>query len=195
MYCEECGVELLEQAKFCPKCGEAVGVNEQAPIEEISASAESVHTSEHGKQFYFVRSNQEYYFNKWKKENSWNWVAFFFAPFWLGYRKMYKLIFILFGIYILFDIMMLRISGFNEDSLNNALGMGAAIFFGLRGNDLYRKHMKRKISEIEAVTEPGSNQLRKIEAAGGTNAFGILYAFLILIAYFAIVEVMTGFTF
>lgn len=48
-----------------------------------------------------VQKNTAYYDFKWGKvenpaqRNTWNWVAFFFPPLWLAYRKMYKLFIIL----------------------------------------------------------------------------------------------------
>ncbi|MFD2991264.1 DUF2628 domain-containing protein [Fictibacillus nanhaiensis] len=38
------------------------------------------------------------------KKNTWNWVAFFFATFWLAYRKMYKPFFIIAGLQLLWTV-------------------------------------------------------------------------------------------
>ncbi|BCD31975.1 hypothetical protein BC30102_5011 [Bacillus cereus] len=89
-----------------------------------------------------------YYDFKWGKVenpaqgNTWNWVAFFFPPFWLAYRKMYKLFIIL----MLLSVPSIFIPPFIDIpdgiflSIGLVLQLGMMIFTGWQGNRLYYKH-------------------------------------------------------
>jgi len=158
--------------------------------DETAASSESViqdqkDTTETDRQdaFLFIRKKQDYYFTKWKKVNTWNWAAFFLAPFWLGYRKMYQYLFLLFGAYFAIDAILITLLPSLYESLGNSISLGAAAFFGIQGNDLYKKHMLKKIAKIESGSKDDNERLRRIEIAGGTSGWGVLCSFAVIITY------------
>jgi hypothetical protein len=125
-------------------------------------------------------SKANFYLSKWEKDSllSWNWPAFLFSWFWLGYRKLYSHLFILLGIFVIIDIFSFYLG--NQDS---AIGMTFAILYGLFGNYFYQKHVERKIKKI--LKEHGSLAERHVEITrkGGTSKWGILASLGILVLY------------
>jgi len=194
MKCIKCGNEISYGAKFCPKCGEPVKGVENAATTEPSMNADTVDLETEGRQnaFLFVGKNQDYYFKKWKKVNTWNWAAFFLAPFWLGYRKMYQYLLILFGAYLAIDGILVTLLPSLYESSGNSISIGVAAFFGIQGNALYKKHMRQQIAKIESVTNDDHDRLHRIEKAGGTSGLGVLFSFGVMIAYALIMYALFG---
>lgn len=174
MYCNSCGMELRKDANFCNACGTGVG--------DSMGSESSVHRNL-DPAYVYVRKNQDYYFSKWKKENSWNWAAFFLAPFWLGYRKMYRYVFMLYGAFLLTDIFLPLIYPNYPASWDYSIGTAGYAVIGIKGNDLYKKQTYQMIERIKHQGGSPKDQLHRLEVAGGTNGWGILFAFLILAVY------------
>ena len=58
----------------------------------------------------FVGKKYPYYDAKWQKSKdnkpAWNFAAFFFSAFWLGYRKMYMPLAIMIGLFFLIDLIL-----------------------------------------------------------------------------------------
>lgn len=113
--CKTCGHPLLSDSQFCNKCGAKVYANSEPPIggapqppnifpsigimdplggvhsdeliegvpaKEV-ASCVLINTARYVPRFKFMALNGS-------KKISWNFAAFFFAPYWLFYRKCYK---------------------------------------------------------------------------------------------------------
>src|SRR5699024_714473 len=109
MYCKECGTKLYSDALFCHECGQRVS-SKYEPIhgtEEISKQESALAITDDLKantfvedMYTFVGTNQSYYETKWgemegrRHHISWNFAAFFFTIFLLGYRKMFREVFI-----------------------------------------------------------------------------------------------------
>lgn len=187
MYCENCGTKIDQNASFCPACGEAVNQTGQtaatATVEESASS--SVHKDNHFSIYKFVGLNSDYYQRKWSKNHqpgtgaAWNWAAFFLAPYWLGYRKMYKVLFGYLGILLLINII--------DFSLNTTalsfLGIVLAVLMGFYGNALYYRHAKKKMAVIQKTTDTREAEEIQLQSAGGRSAAGIWAAIGLMIVY------------
>ena len=136
--------------------------------------------------------NADYYISRWSKGNhTWNWAAFFFGLFWLGYRKMYKMIFLFLSISLLINLAPL-----NEEIstiYNNALSLGVAITLGIRGNYFYRQHAIKKIKKKLDESTSQKIWLEQVVLSGGGSWIGLLMSLLLLVVY--LVLLITLFTF
>lgn len=118
-----------------------------------------------------VQRNTSYYDLKWGsvndpgKENTWNWIAFFFTTFWLAYRKMYKPFFILLGIEAISTIPSYII----DIPLWVIFGYYVIISFivGWYGNRWYYNHTLSLIKESHKLSE--SQQESYLKTKGGTH--------------------------
>ncbi|WP_078555208.1 DUF2628 domain-containing protein [Bacillus alkalicellulosilyticus] len=178
MYCAQCGGKLVVDAKFCSGCGSQVGIKSG-----LSAAYVAKDVQVEDKESLFIGKNQSYYFTKWKNENSWNWVAFFFPIFWLGYRKMYSTVFLIIGLFLLLDIIMLIIYPTYPIQFDYFVGTITGVIIGSQGNRLYKNHMNKKILAIEDTNVPEESKRNQIKAAGGASVGGIFLAILIFILY------------
>ncbi|MBE7098460.1 DUF2628 domain-containing protein [Bacillus cereus] len=127
-----------------------------------------------------VQKNTAYYDFKWGKVenpaqgNTWNWVAFFFPPFWLAYRKMYKLFIIL----MLLSVPSILIPPFIDIpdgiflSIGLVLQLGMMIFTGWQGNRLYYKHAVRVLHKGEAM--PDHEKAYYLQSKGGASFAGMI---------------------
>ncbi|MGN1328955.1 MAG: RING finger protein [Eubacterium sp.] len=105
--CVKCGEEIDKDAPFCNKCGERQPSPQykeyKSPIDfgfgnmpEMKTGYENSEESIDGKSVSeiasVVRTNTKKFIPKFikNKKTSWNWGAFFFGPFYLFFRKMYK---------------------------------------------------------------------------------------------------------
>lgn len=191
MYCSNCGSVLIKNAKFCTHCGHVVEHHEQKSMFTEDDSKSDVHTepllqaksSLKTKKSMFIGTNQQYYFEKWRKENNWNWASFLLGALWLGYRKMYSYIFILIGFYLLIDILLFSINPLAANRINTVIGIPIMIYFGLQGNTLYKMHMNKKLSEIEKSGLSEREKLREVKASGGKSGLGVFLAILMFLGY------------
>src|SRR5699024_746054 len=148
MFCSNCGAENMDSSRFCHECGQKLQtssvVDDQVTEDLPDVSAEN--TAENDDEVWadFVGKNYQYYKFKWSKSDdpsrsiSWNWSAFIFGIFWLGYRKMYKQIFILIGIFLASDLLEI-ITGSHPfaTQIATSLPLILYIFLGLYVNDIY----------------------------------------------------------
>jgi len=131
---------------------------------------------------------QNYYIRKWSKGlNSWNWAAFFFSLFWLGYRKMYNPIILILGIYLVIDLIV-TILGIDDTVLNSYLGLAVGVTFGITGNNTYRLHAIKRIRKMMESNPTNPELLHdKIQLRGGPSWKGFfasvgLFSIYILLA-------------
>lgn len=188
LFCTKCGSDLENGDNFCKACGKKVTVKSELSVEN--------NTLEENDE-YFLRSfigekKQDYYLQKWTKgKKSWNWAAFFLSFFWLGYRKMYKYIFLFLGIFLIIDLAV-SIFGIDDTIFNNVIGIAIAVTLGISGNDLYRQHALKKIRESMEMNNNDKLQ-EEIKSRGGGSWLGVLVAVGLLIVYLLIALVIFTF--
>ncbi|WP_102691420.1 DUF2628 domain-containing protein [Rummeliibacillus pycnus] len=137
----------------------------------------------------FVNDNADYYERKWRKKYSWNWAAFFLGYFWLGYRRMYR---VLLSIVVIQMVIGLLFSQANSDAYDNIIRFITfitGIFLGVYGNKLYKNKAEKTIVHVGNFKLNEQDELREIEQRGGTSIGGIFLAIGIMFAS-AIIEVM-----
>ena len=130
----------------------------------------------------FVGNNFEKFNKRWSSmsnrnsKTSWNWVAFFFAPFWFGYRKMH-----LFAIsYIIFDAIMTTLSSINEYNFGvyiviQLITLAVTIAIPIYANYLYLVRANETINSTKTDKE--------LETKGGTNGgFVVLYLLVLILS-------------
>ena len=141
----------------------------------------------------FVGANKwEYYSRKWNQGISWNWAAFFLSFFWLGYRKMYMYIFIILGLFLLYDIIIV-FSGLDFGP-DGTIGITAGVVCGLLGNYLYLMHANKEIKRVNEQQQ-GSDEFvqAELQQRGGTSWLGVLAVFGLLILYGVLSGMVYGF--
>ena len=131
----------------------------------------------------FVQNNVEYYDRAWEREYKWNWAAFFLAFLWLGYRRMYSLIFGLLGVNLLILIILYVIDYELYESLYDLVSLGFWIFVGLTGNKLYKSKAEKTIIHVGRLRLSEQDELTEIEKRGGTSGFGVLGSIGILLLF------------
>ncbi|QUW21413.1 DUF2628 domain-containing protein [Sporosarcina sp. Marseille-Q4063] len=129
---------------------------------------------------------QSYYFRKWQPDNRRpiNWAAVFATFFWLGYRKMYKVIAYILLIFIALDVVIL-FTGIDGGYINNYIGLGVAVALGIGGNGMYKNHAQKEIEKLQTEYS-GDQLLEKVKQRGGTSWGGFWIAVLLFIGYILI---------
>ena len=190
LFCIKCGSDLEEGDNFCKACGKKVTVKSEPSVENITQEK----NEEHLLRLFIGEKKQDYYLQKWTKgKNSWNWAAFFLSFFWLGYRKMYKYIFLFLGIFLIIDLA-ISIFGIDDTVLNNVIGIAVAVTLGISGNNLYRQHALKKIRESMEMNNNDNDILQEeIKIRGGGSWLGVLVAVGLLIVYLLIALVIFTF--
>ena len=192
MFCTNCGKQQATQARFCRECGnqlETEQMNELAPtVENIE---ENNPTFEEDLML-FVDQNSDYYKKKWdntdpkKKGFSFNAGGFFFTFFWLGYRKMYKLVFFISLAFLAIDAF-LYVIGYQYqldsfiDPVDRAIGTATSALLGFYGNMLYKKHAEKKVLEIREATTHSPDKEIELKKQGGRAFSGVLISVLIFV--------------
>lgn len=163
----------------------------------------------------YVGKNSDYYDQKWKiaevKGTSWNWAGFFLSTGWLGYRKMYKEVLFIALFFLLLDFSLYFIDSLYSlgsllDIINNGLTIGFAVFVGIYGNTLYKRHTEKNVLLIRNTEQDLNRRDFRLRQKGGTSwggvfiALGIIIIFYVLPAYFIpfnshIIEGVKGGTF
>jgi|GEM_PF-4506708 len=187
--CTQCTKDLLTGANYCPICGEAIKYDDEAATVETNDSMldnrdqlqkEKVDRESAS---IFIQKRQQYYFDHWKKGDSWNWSAFFFISFWLGYRKMYRYLFMLIGFWIIYDALIVMMFSYMPIWASLLALIAPAAYLGAEGNDLYKGHMNKEILRINRRELNRERRTKSIEKTGGTARIGILYALLLALGY------------
>src|SRR5699024_2104593 len=122
LFCKNSGAKQGDDAGLCHSCGEKLTHGSSRQQENVhhdvttgaAAGNESSQTPDpqlneeqivHDLVNLYVGDQSGYYQTKWKKRKiSWNWPGFFVSLFWLGYRRMYGVVFAIIGLYLMLDI-------------------------------------------------------------------------------------------
>lgn len=112
--CPDCGESCPNGTLRCPKCGAMFipFVNQMGagapPIAQFKVgfdSNEDINGLKSGDIALFCRTAGASYIKKFRKKCSWNWAAFWFAPYWFFYRKLYKVGMLFFAAFISFSLL------------------------------------------------------------------------------------------
>ncbi len=186
--CPECNREISDKALACPYCGcpaENAGAT-QVAAPAPSFSEEALLDSEEFKNF-IIGSTHRSYVEKFKRNISFNWAAFFFRSMWFIYRKMYcagvlvLLAEILLGVFILcIGIGIYGLDSFlnegsdlskNFDNTTSVLGYLVGFVFqiaiGFFANSLYKKSLITRCEKARTLT--GTEREKFVRKYSGTN--------------------------
>lgn len=178
MYCQNCGAELNEEARFCPACGKEQRAEAASP--PVSSENAPAITKEEWKAF--IGDNSEKYLKKFEKfslggvENfslTWHWPALFFGPFWALYRKLY-----------LASVVLLILSFIPVANLL------VGIAFAMVANYLYYKDARAKILKFSHI-QPIEQRLEVLSKAGGVHVW-VAALVIILSIFFLFVAILGG---
>jgi hypothetical protein len=148
----------------------------------------------------FVGSSSDYYLRAWQpalagqgRASGFNIAAFFLAGLWLGYRKMYKATFIVFGVIlaetVLEELLFVGVLKMRESpaGMSALVGLVVAVVTGICGNGWYLSHARRAIAEVRSRGLPEDAHLKAIAEHGGTSLGASLGLFvLFMVAVFGI---------
>ncbi len=205
MYCPRCGNKAPETAVFCPTCGvnmheyfkdDNVSSNKQGDKahDEMTVSRSKQQNAQHKQSKWqaFVDTRYHFYDHKWSDASQpdvkagWNWASFFVGMFWLGYRKMYRELLVLIGVFFLIDFVAAVTGLF---FLSTLVPLILYFYLGMKGNALYYQHVRRKLAELqqEDLSEEAYRE------HGGVSGVGVIVAILLLFFYVGISVSMFGF--
>lgn len=197
MFCSYCGQENPDDASFCTGCGKSIS---QKPTLLKAKSSEGdgglrVNSVTNNTDDLFARfvgdKYSHYYREKWFKGGqasmeskkgfniySVNFAGMFLGVFWLCYRKMYMLAFLLAVLLPMLDIIMMHTKGeAGYGNIGNILyGMIWLFSTGLLGNMLYHHHSAKRIQKIITKTEDSAFLEERLTNQGGTTWVGAILA-------------------
>lgn len=167
-YCTKCGEEVLEGSSFCQKCGERLPSMQSIPQRSPTTSliTDEDYTI-------FIGKNAYKYLQKFKKFNingtdkfslTWHWPAFFVPFFWMLYRKLY--LWALLALLLSFVLGIIPYVGF----------LLPMVLFGMTGNYIYYKHIKKKILELKQLKVSPDIQRVELARGGGVNSVAVVIA-------------------
>ncbi|MGB3259727.1 DUF2628 domain-containing protein, partial [Paenisporosarcina sp.] len=207
MYCSNCGLKLNSEANFCGNCGREVAEKSDQPIinvapgkqvmqpnlqEDVGASSNTTNVDnlkdeDHLLKLFVGEKKENYFLNQWSKGlYSWNWSAFFLGIFWLGYRKMFRPIFILMAVFLVIDLVV-ALLGIEVAYLDGAISLVVGITLGIWGNHLYHQHAVRNIDILKKKFKDNDVLEKQISMRGNGSwkgfwaSFGILFCYVILL--------------
>lgn len=190
-YCPSCGSAHDPTDMFCKHCGTSFA-SQSGKVESANACAEipianTVYGSNASGSFsddrLYIVHNVEYYCQKFSemrsnnKKTSWNWAAFFLAPYWCFYRKLYGI-----GVGVMGGAFILSLMGV----FGSILILGGYVIFGVYANYLYMQHIQKQMELGCSLNEPKLAQ--HIQKNGGTN---LLAAMLSTVGYGVLVTLIT----
>lgn len=190
MYCTHCGKSISKSDIFCGFCGEKVTIlnstlaNNNDFAEAINDTDVSKMISDEELLKAFVGENkQDFYIDKWKKGNkqTFNLAALLTSIFWLGYRKMYKLVLWILLIFLIVDAV-IYLTGTNGDKLNTFISFGLAGVLAGGGNSFYKKFTENEIEKLKKMYS-GEELLEKVRKRGGGSWKGFWITIGLLFAY------------
>ena len=133
-----------------------------------------------------VGPKQEYYIPKFQqmksqnKKTSWNWVAFFFTPYWFMYRKMYGYGFAALGVAFLITLINAPIFSF--------LSLGGYIVMGIFANYIYMQWLEKNANQAKTMNEPFRTQF--LQKNGGVNSTALTLTIIGWVVLIGIVSAM-----
>ncbi len=135
----------------------------------------------------FFGKNSDYYLAKYHElkanKYSFNYSAFLAGVFWLGHRKLYKELLIVFFLFIVTDIIQIIL----KLDINVPIGIAFGIVIGKFGNYLYITKATRTIKYFESQATIDKNETKNIiKKSGGTSLKGILLSIFFVAIYFVI---------
>lgn len=183
-YCTKCGEEVVEGSTFCQKCRERLpsirSISQRSPTPSLITKKDYT---------VFLGENVDKYLPKFKKFNingtdrfslTWHWPAFFVPVLWMLYRKLY--LWALLALVLNFILGIIPYVGF----------LLPLVLFGMTGNYIYYKHIKKKILELNQLQVSPDIQRVKLARAGGVNNVAIVIAAIIL--SIAVVSILAAIT-
>jgi len=184
LYCQVCGEKQSEGANFCRKCGtpQTEDNSKEIMVKKTNSDEDSLSL--------FVGDNSDFYFEKWGilhgehgevRKTSWNWASFLVGFQWLGYRKMYKVIFVILLIWLIIDGLLFILNAYHT-SIDILIGLTTYLILGFKGNYLYYSHALREINKLKK----GSFLAEDIKKSGGRNIWGIFASFGLFFLYVVI---------
>lgn len=207
MYCSNCGEkQVSNDAKFCFSCGNKLitssdistkgnEITNQVDQNQNSAPQpnETRHTYDQGSisdeellRAFVGEEKKDYYHNKWQKgKRSWNWASFFLTLFWVGYRKMYGVIALVLGFFIVFDLVV-ALMGVDSLSLNNGIGIALAVCLGMVGNQMYKGHALKKINKLKAEYGNTEALVQAVKSHGGKSWTGFWLTLATFVVYIVV---------
>jgi hypothetical protein len=144
----------------------------------------------------FVGPNAQKYLRKWGTERpesrvNWHWVAFFFAPFWFAYRKMYPWLFGLIAIGFINFFFMPKLAA-------NFINLTIAVLSALFAYPIYYRHARAKIARVKDSNADPSTLTEEIRRAGGTSPLaltlviiGYVVVWVVIVVFYVLVAVQT----
>jgi hypothetical protein len=152
----------------------------------------------------FVGRNSNSYFRSWQpalsgmgRPNKFKAAAFWLSVFWVGYRKLYKVAAVLFGILLVeiaLEIVIFEgVLNMQEPpaGLNGIIGLSVAIICGNWGNSWYLSHTKQIIEEVRMKRLDEKEHLSELARRGGTSIWASvgIFAFY-MVATLAVLFIM-----
>lgn len=201
MFCQNCGSENADSARFCTACGAAVS----SPATRIEHAAGEHYPLELYEAVVGPR-NRDYYLRRFERFEqggsrlSWHWPAFLVTFFWLLYRKMWLAAVLFFFLpsilFIPFTMMAEAIAPGSEGAASFAYLAWFGVYFFLPAmfaNSLYFSHCRSKIDQVAAATTSRERQLGELSAKGGTSnvaliVFGLM-AFVMMLGIVAAIAI------
>jgi len=135
----------------------------------------------------FVGPRADYYLRKWaprlrspRGQVGMNWFAFLLPAIWLGYRKMYRGVFTLFGVLILVSIieqvLFVGVLGrrASPQGANLIVGLVTSIVCGVCANSWYLSQAIRVVTSARAQGLDGEDLLHTLSKRGGTSPLAAL---------------------
>lgn len=150
----------------------------------------------------FVRKNADYYLEQWssllsddndqKNKLGFNIAAFFLTGFWLPYRKMYKVTFIVYGIILAISILEYFIYlGKEPPPFSNAWGIIIGFICGNFGNRWYYDHTCEKIAEIRRLNLSEEERNKLLKKWGGTSLLASIgFTLMFFVAMFLVMLIL-----
>ncbi|MDY0394424.1 zinc-ribbon domain-containing protein [Virgibacillus halophilus] len=173
LYCSNCGSPLPKDVYFCPNCGTALSTEVVSTLTSSPAGINTKQSSANTNKDLtdeianFVGPNALYYLRGWQKSSKKRWqinfAALFLSFFWLGYRKIYKPIWIGACIYLLL-MLSLAIGGYSFntpfilDPANVLFTAGFHLLAALFGNKWYEKYVMQHIAVIDRLDIPNGQK-------------------------------------
>jgi Protein of unknown function (DUF2628) len=151
----------------------------------------------------FVGKNADYYLDRWPakgeqyaRARGFNWAAFLLSAFWMPYRKMYRVTWLMFGMVAAYSVIgefAIARGVATEKSLepvSRVVSIGFSIFCGAFANGWYLAHAQREAARIRLLGLEGDSYHRALARRGGTSLLASLGTFCLFgIAIIAVIVV------